>query len=173
LREQHGAQVRGFGDMTVEEVATLTGLSSEDAALAKQRDFDEPFVFDGVPDMRFLQAIEDAGLNWTQGRIFHIMGKHDKGMAVETLMALYVCKFGEVASIGLGDSLNDLPMLQAVDQPVLIRHGDGSFDSRVEMAGLLKSQGAGPQGWNDALLQLLSTESGVPAQPKTGEESAR
>jgi len=156
LRERLGASVRGFADMTVEEVAELTGLSCDDAILSKQRDFDEPFVFDGVPDARFLQAIEDAGLHWTQGRVFHIMGKHDKGLAVKTLKTLYEREYGEIYSIGLGDSLNDLPLLQAVDRPVLIRHEDGSFDSRIAIAGLMKTQSPGPQGWNEAVLKLLS-----------------
>lgn len=156
LRERLGASVRGFADMTAEEVAKLTGLSCDDAILSKQRDFDEPFVFEGAPDARFLQAIEDAGLHWTQGRVFHIMGKHDKGLAVKTLKALYQREHGEISSIGLGDSLNDLPLLQAVDRPVLIRHEDGSFDSRIAIAGLMKTQSPGPQGWNEAVLQLLS-----------------
>jgi glycerate 2-kinase len=163
LRERLGARVRGFADMTAEEVAELTGLACDDAILAKQRDFDEPFVFEGAPDARFLQAIEDTGLHWTQGRIFHIMGTHDKGLAVKTLKALYQQEHGAISCIGLGDSLNDLPMLRAADRPVLIRHEDGSFDSRIAMAGLVKTQSPGPQGWNEAVLQLLSVAN-------TGEE---
>lgn len=163
LRERLGASVRGFGDMVAEEVAELTGLTLDGAALAKQRDFDEPFVFDGAPDAGFLRAIEDAGLRWTQGRIFHIMGTHDKGLAVKTLESLYRDEYGEITSIGLGDSLNDLPLLQSVDHPVLIRHEDGSFDDRIAMAGLMKTQGAGPRGWNEAVLQLLAGEEDAPA----------
>ncbi|HEY6094704.1 MAG TPA: HAD-IIB family hydrolase [Gallionellaceae bacterium] len=156
LRERHEARVRGFADMTVMEVAELMGLSLDDSALARQRDFDEPFVFDGAPDMQFLQAIEDAGLGWTQGRIFHIMGRHDKGRAVRLLKELYEREFGAIVSIGLGDSLNDLPMLESVDQPVLVRHSDGGFDQRVVVAGLRKTQFSGPRGWNEAMLDLLS-----------------
>ncbi|GAO37289.1 hypothetical protein SCT_2708 [Sulfuricella sp. T08] len=156
LREQLGAQVRGFADMTAEEVAKLTGLSCDEATLAKQRDFDEPFVFDGSPDEGFLQAIEDAGLHWTQGRIFHILGNHDKGHALQILKNLYEQEYGEISSIGLGDGLNDLPLLRAVDRPVLVRHKDGCFDPRIAMAGLVKTQKPGPQGWNEAVLQLLS-----------------
>src|SRR6185436_21168006 len=39
--------VRGFHDMTTEEVARETGLSVEMAALAKEREFDEPFRLEG------------------------------------------------------------------------------------------------------------------------------
>ncbi|MDD5405152.1 MAG: HAD-IIB family hydrolase, partial [Sulfuricella sp.] len=162
LRERLAARVRGFGDMTVEEVAELTGLSRDDAMLARQRDFDEPFIFDGAPDERFLQAIEDAGLRWTEGRLFHIMGNHDKGRAVERLKTLYAREHGAITSIGLGDSLNDLPMLQAVDRPVLIRHEDGRFDSRIALTGLVKTQSPGPAGWNEAVLQLLRSSDESP-----------
>ncbi|HXU93908.1 MAG TPA: HAD-IIB family hydrolase [Gallionella sp.] len=156
LRERLGAKVRGFGDMTDEEVAGLTGLTLGEAELAKRRDFDEPFVFDGPTDESFLKAIEADGLHWTRGRLFHILGDHDKGRAVSLLMSLYRREHGEAASIGLGDSLNDLPMLQAVDRPVLLRRSDGSFDEHVDLPGLLKTHLPGPLGWNDAVLQLLA-----------------
>ena len=161
LREQLGIKVRGFADMTAEEIAALTGLSRDEAVLAGQRDFDEPFVFEGAPDEHFLQAIEADGLRWTQGRIFHIMGRHDKGRAVSLLKSLYKKQFGAVVSIGLGDSLNDLQMLQAVDRPVLVRHEDGSHDTRIAVAGLLKTRLPGPAGWNEAVLQLLAAGQGA------------
>jgi len=156
LREKLNARVRGFADMTVAEVAALTGLSENDAVLARQRDFDEAFVFKGEPDEKFLRAIEEADLSWTQGRIFHIMGNHDKGRAVDLLMTLYRKQYGGVTSIALGDSLNDLPMLMAVDKPVLVRHRDGSYDKRIAIIDLIQTQLPGPAGWNEAVQQLLT-----------------
>ena len=83
LRDRLDIAVRGFGDMSLEEVASLTGLTRNGAELAKKRDFSEPFVFVNGPDERFLQAIEGERLRWTQGQFFHIMGNHHKGKAVE------------------------------------------------------------------------------------------
>lgn len=156
LREQSGAKVRGFADMSVAEVAALTGLAVEQASLARQRDFDEAFVFDDGTDENFLRAIESAGLHWTQGRIFHLTGNHDKGRAVEILLSLYRRQFGTVASVGLGDSLNDLAMLRAVDRAVLVRHADDSFDTRMDLPGMVRTRLAGPAGWNETLLQMLA-----------------
>jgi len=158
LREQLYAKVRGFADMSVAEVAESTGLPEEEAALAKQRDFDEAFVFEGPINEDFLRAIETSGLHWTQGRIFHIMGDHDKGRAVKILIEHYQQKYGDITSIALGDSLNDLPMLNAVDRPVLVRHNDGGFDSRIEIHGLLKTRLPGPAGWNETVHKLLAEE---------------
>ncbi len=164
LREQLHAKVRGFGDMSVAQVAALTDLSEEEAALAKQRDFDEAFVFEGKPEEDFLRAIDASGLHWTQGKIFHIMGKHDKGRAVSILMSLYKQELGEIVSMALGDSLNDLPMLMAVDVPVLIKHNDGSFDPRIKVPNIFKTQLPGPSGWNETVLRFLAREpdKGVP-----------
>ena len=159
LRDQLHARVRGFADMSVAEVAALTGLNEAEAALARQRDFDEAFIFEDGPDEHFLHAIEAAGLRWTQGRIFHIMGNHDKGRAVKMLISLYRRQYGEVTSIGLGDSLNDLPMLLAVDRPVLVGHADGSHDSRIAIADMLQTRLPGPAGWNEALLKMLGQQS--------------
>jgi mannosyl-3-phosphoglycerate phosphatase family protein len=158
LRAAHPARVRGFGDMSAAEVAALTGLKEDEAARAQQRDFEEPFVFEGAADQSFLQAIEARQLHWTQGRIFHIMGEHDKGRAVRLLLDRFRAQHGEVTSIALGDGYNDLPMLATVDRAVLIRHNDGSFDPRIELPGLIKSELPGPAGWNATLLQLLAEE---------------
>jgi len=156
LRERLKIDVRGFGDMSVSEVMSLTGLGRDEARRAMMREYEEPFVFTGAPDERFLQAIEAEGLRWTQGRIFHIMGNYHKGRAVNILKGLYERARGAVTVIGLGDSLNDLPFLLAVDRPVLIRRPDGSHDPRITIPGLYRTAGIGPAGWNEAVLRELA-----------------
>jgi mannosyl-3-phosphoglycerate phosphatase family protein len=155
LRKRLGTAVRGFGDMNVNEIASLTGLTGDEASLAKMREYGEPFVFAGPTEERFLRAIEAKGLQWTQGRLFHIMGGHDKGTAVTMLRGLFERAFGSVELLGLGDSLNDLPLLRAVDHPVLIRKEDGSHDPRIDIPGLYRTTGIGPAGWNEAVLSAL------------------
>jgi mannosyl-3-phosphoglycerate phosphatase len=157
LRTKLGASVRGFGDMSVDEVQELTGLAREEAELAMHRDFDEPFIFAGKIDYRFLQAIEGRGLRWTRGRIFHIMGDHHKGRAVTMLSRLYEQHFGPITTIGIGDNLNDLPFLLTVDRPVLVQKLSDPPDEKVRIPGLVRTKGVGPQGWNEAVLQLLGT----------------
>lgn len=155
LRERLNIKVKGFGDMTEKDIAELTGLTVEEASLAKLRDFGEPFVFDGNPDESFLNAIEASGLNWTQGHFYHVMGDNDKGKAVSILKGLFEREHGEIHTIALGDGFNDLPMLKEVDQPVLIPKEDGSYDRRVTLPGMIKAKGIGPDGWNKVLMELL------------------
>ena len=155
LRAQERAAVKGFGDMTTEEVAALTGLALEEAALARMRDFGEPFVFEGAVDENFLKAIEHEGLHWTRGKFFHLMGDHDKGKAIRLLKQWFEREHGIIDTIGLGDALNDLSLLREVDRPVLVQKEDGTYDRGVELPRLIRAQGIGPLGWNRAVRELV------------------
>lgn len=150
-----GVTVRGFGDMTDREVARLTGLGIEEAALARRRDYDEPFVVTSGEAAPLLDAIEARGLRWTRGGLlYHIMGRHDKGQAVRLLKGHFERAFGAVETIGLGDGRNDLELLAEVDRPVLVRRRDGTYEP-MEVEGLVRTEGAGPAGWNEAVGGIL------------------
>ena len=47
LKGLFGERIRGFSEMGVNEIADLTGLSRNEAELAKKREYTEPFVFTG------------------------------------------------------------------------------------------------------------------------------
>ena len=81
-----------------------------------------------------------------------MMGNCHKGRAVEILQKLYKRQHNSVTTIGLGDSLNDLPFLLAVDRPVLIRKENGSYDPRIVIPWIRWTNGIGPEGWNEAVL---------------------
>jgi mannosyl-3-phosphoglycerate phosphatase len=148
-------KLSGFGDWSAEEVAKDTGLSLEEAKMAKKREYDEAFVFEGDEE-GLKEAIKNASLNWTKGgRYWHIMGDNDKGKAVNILSNYYKRSNPDLKTVGLGDSLNDLPMLQAVDIPILVQKKDGSYDTRVNVNGLIKAKKIGPAGWNEEILRLL------------------
>jgi mannosyl-3-phosphoglycerate phosphatase len=149
-----GFPLQGFGDMTAAEVAELTGLSEKEAVLAKKRHFDETFIFDGdVQKLR--ESIRETWLTITQGRLFHLTGENDKGKAVEIVQSLYARAHGDIVSIVLGDSPTDIPMLARADYPVLVRKDDGTYDERVQVPGLMRAQGIGPEGWNTAVREIL------------------
>lgn len=157
IRSSLGINVRGFGEMTPEDIAELSGLSIEEAALAQVRDFGEPFIFEEGETRKeeFLAAIEKKGLHWTRGRFHHILGDNDKGRAVGILSGLFRRRFGPLRTIGLGDGLNDLPMLRAVDVPVLVRKPEGGYEPEIDVPGLVRTSKPGPAGWREAVEELL------------------
>jgi len=149
-----GFMLRGFGDMSPEEVSGLTRLTVEEAVLAKNRDFDEAFIFKGDTD-ELRRAITNKGLHLTEGRLFHLIGDNDKGKAVEILKELFIKKYGDAVFIALGDSLTDESMLAMVEYPVLIPKEDSSYDERLSVPNIIKAECPGPEGWNQAVLSLI------------------
>jgi mannosyl-3-phosphoglycerate phosphatase len=157
VREGGNFHFRGFGDMTAEEVARESDLDIEAAKLAKQREYSETVKFDvtGEEVDKALGKIRESGLNWTHGgRFYDVMGDNDKGKAVAILGDLYRKLWGQIETIGLGDSLNDLPMLSAVDIPILVQKRDYTWEN-VNLPRLRKVEGIGPEGWSRAIEEMF------------------
>ena len=156
-----GVAVRGFNDMTPEEVALECNLSITEARLAQQREFDEPFHLlkqEAEAERRLCKAIEESGYHCTRGsRFFHILRKSDKGKAVNLLISFYRKLKSSLITISLGDSLNDLPMLRETDSAVLVQKSNGGYDEEVlrEMPDITRAPAPGPQGWAYALSHFL------------------
>jgi mannosyl-3-phosphoglycerate phosphatase len=105
-----------------------------------------------------LSALEEKGLRVTRGdRFFHLTANHNKGIAVKILLNLYREADPAVLSVGLGNSANDVPLLKEMDHAVVIRNPDGSWDPQAvtEIPWAQKSQGIGPEGWNESVLKVL------------------
>lgn len=158
-----GYRLRGMGDCSIEEIVRLTGLSPAEARLAAQREYDEPFIVEGqgIEWRGLVGAAQARGLQCTRGgRFHHLMGANDKGLATRKLMDYYRRvaqeEEGVLVTIGIGDSLNDLPMLAAVDYPILVQKPDRSYDPDVQFPHLIRAAGVGPVGWNRSLLDLLT-----------------
>jgi len=160
IRVEVGVSFKGFGDMSVEEVAVLTGLDRESARRAKEREYDETVNLEGTPEEieRVLNAIKQAGLNYDHGgRYYGVMGPNDKGKATTILIDLFRKKLGQVETVGLGDSLNDLPMLSVVDVPILVQKWDYTWEN-INLPRLYKVRGVGPEGWNKAVKEIIKIE---------------
>ncbi|MBI4891466.1 MAG: HAD-IIB family hydrolase [Acidobacteria bacterium] len=153
--EECGCRVLGFQAMTPDVVASECGMQREDALLAKQREYDEPFVvLDEGKDEVLKAAIVRRGRKWTRGgRFWHILGENDKATAALALIALYRRQWHEVQTIGLGDGLNDVPFLLRVDHPVLIRSSRVQELQAAVPQGFVTTQ-PGPAGWNEAVLRF-------------------
>ena len=150
-------KIRGFGDLTAEETARVCGFSLAQASLAKKRDYDEPFI---LKDKKLEPEIEKAArslrLKVTRGsRFYHLLGANDKGKAVSLLVDICRQTGNQFITIGLGDSLNDLPMLEAVDCPVLVQKPDGSYDPAVKLRNLSYAPAPGPEGFRISVLRLI------------------
>jgi len=150
-------RVRGFHEMTAAEISFMCDLPLEQAALAKLREYDEPFrVLDIERVGQLLHGIEQQGLRWTKGgRFWHITGENDKAIAVASLQHLFERAYGPLQTIGLGDAANDASFLKLVKVPVLVRSRGSAKLKAAVSRGILTEQ-PGPAGWNEAVLKMVA-----------------
>ncbi|MFH1079782.1 MAG: HAD-IIB family hydrolase [Pseudomonadota bacterium] len=151
-------KIKGFGDCSVQEIADMTGLPYEKARLAKEREFTEPFLLGdekNIDELNYL-ASKDKIKIARGGMFYHFMGiRQDKGEAVKLMKSIFRRSIaGVVRFVGIGDSANDIPMLENVDIPVLIPHADGRFE-QVDLPNLTRACSSGSKGWNGVVEDIL------------------
>lgn len=160
IRKETGFKIKGFGDMTVLEIARDANLSVEMAELAKKKEYNESFIFDEPKEKEniLFEKIREKGFNIIHGgRYYNIHGKDtDKGKAVKVLTKLFKKEYGEVMTIGIGDSANDIPMLKAVDKRAVVKNKKGGW---LDISDAYKAKDEGPRGWAEFVeLVVVSSE---------------
>jgi predicted mannosyl-3-phosphoglycerate phosphatase (HAD superfamily) len=85
---------------------------------------------------------------------------------VAVLQSLYRRAIGNVLTVGLGDSGNDLTMLRAVELPVIVRNPAAGATAylRRQLPAARVSRLRGPAGWAEMVDHIL-TEQGVGRSP--------
>ncbi|MBN2370780.1 MAG: HAD-IIB family hydrolase [Vicinamibacteria bacterium] len=164
-----GLMLKGMTVMSLQEIQDLTGLSASQAMKAQRREYDEPFLAPADADVEALRrAAERRGLRVTRGgRFHHLTGPTDKGRALVELLAIYRAAGRFFTVVALGDSANDLSMLQAADRPIVVPRPSGAPDPELREA-LPYAEIAplpGPAGWNRAMVAVLDGE----RLPRAGE----
>lgn len=179
IARETGTTVRGFHQMTDQDVARETGLSVREAHMARQRETGEPFQFrDSTPAAirTFCRRAHQRGFSVMRGgRFWHFSGGCDKGLALSVLIGFFRTAWQtRIVTIALGDSGNDLPMFRLVDCPILMPKPDGSFIKEITdvMPQIERANAPGPEGWAAAVLSALeppkkpSSARGVGARQK-------
>jgi len=160
IRRETGIPIKGFSDLTVEEISSLSGLSLKEAGFAKEREYDEPFLIEGgereVETVK--KKIKEKKLNYVwSGRFHHILGNSNKGRAVGILRLFFEKEFHSISTVGIGNSGNDLPMLLSVDYPIFLRENPNPLpETLLPIERLTVVDGIGPQSWNRVILSLVN-----------------
>jgi mannosyl-3-phosphoglycerate phosphatase len=164
VEEAVNTPLRGFGDLSVEDIMHATGLSRTEALRAKLREYDEPFLFKGPVALQneVVRQIGARGLRcvYSEG-LFHVTGANDVARAGDILLAAYRRKWsgeegqGSFETVAIGETLHDLPLMSHVDRVVLLQRPDGSYDDQAHGPGLIRAPGIGCAGWRQAVADLL------------------
>jgi mannosyl-3-phosphoglycerate phosphatase len=159
IAREAGARLVGFSALDPEELARLTGLRPDEVLQARLREYDEPFLLEEGDLARVATAAAHRRLRLSRGgRFLHLTGATDKGRALRVLLGLLAADGRSFHTVGLGDAPNDLPLLQAVDEPILVPRPDGQVHDRLREAlpGAAAAPAPGPAGWGAAVLAVLA-----------------
>lgn len=143
-------------------IMRMTGLPRALAVEANRREYSEPVKWLGGEDAReaFLARLQEAGASVLQGgRFLAVSGDCDKGRALCWLRDLYRQCGGGAHDLAIGDSGNDVAMLEAAGTALLVRSPVHDFPSLQRPEGVWKSNGYGPSGWAEGVARWLE-ESG-------------
>jgi mannosyl-3-phosphoglycerate phosphatase len=104
--QQLRVDVRGFADMSIEEVARECGLSLLAARLAKLREYSEPFRLPQAhpaAEARLVRALASSGINCLRrGAFLNAVSVDGPAAAVSVLTTLYRSAFGAILTTATG-----------------------------------------------------------------------
>ncbi|MCG6659389.1 HAD-IIB family hydrolase [Halomonas campisalis] len=149
-RQRLGADFTLMSEIALEELSVVAGLEEGEARLARMREGSEPLLWHG--DDAQLEALREGlagdGLSLLRGeRFWHVTGQADKGRAVDWLLSRFEALRGRRPhTLALGDGPNDVGMLEAVDQAVVIRNRHGLTVEPAQPA-LYRTVATGAAGW--------------------------
>ena len=148
----------GASQMSTSAFAAVTNLDEAQSGLALERYFSEPLIWHDSEQKlsEFASALALHGLHLLHGgRFVHVIGNRDKGRAMR-----WLCErcWGQadngVVTIALGDSDNDVAMLEASDYPIVIR-SPVHPPPPIKHVSVRISNHIGPAGWTEMLFGVL------------------
>jgi mannosyl-3-phosphoglycerate phosphatase family protein len=158
IKQQHQFKYNGFSDMTVSQIASLTQLSSTEAQAANERDFSEPIQWLDTQSRlsKFNQLLEPHQLQLQAGgRFYHISGQYNKGAAMQWLVDHWNFRRDRAKTIiALGDSMNDVSMLNRSDYAIVIKNKGRHIDAQGKIKTIYSSL-PGTSGWVETLAPLI------------------
>ena len=171
IRKKHNINFKGVADISIEELSNLASMPIEQARRMAQRNYGETILQIQKEDVaRFIKCTQEAGMKVIHGgRFFDVTIGTDKGIAVGILKKLFNRKFhNDVIYFGIGDSTNDIPMLNLMDVSILVQRPDSSWldykgtkmkngvnSNNNSNNNILKVNGIGPHGWENAIQKII------------------
>jgi mannosyl-3-phosphoglycerate phosphatase len=171
IRRKHDINFKGVADLSIEEICKLVSVSKEQARRMAKRNYGETILQIQNEDLsRFIEYVKAEGMQVIfGGRFFDVTIGTDKGLAVDLLKRLFNNRFhNEVTFFGIGDSSNDVPMLNLMDVPILVQRTNRSWLNYEEMKmknerggvgidtnEIIRIKGIGPKGWENAIHKVI------------------
>lgn len=163
LKPQFGMDFTSFADAGIDGIIAMTGLDVHAAARAAHRQYNEAIAWHGSPARQklFIAALQQAGGHVLQGgRFLHVSGACDKGRALQWLLQQYQHFYPQKnwQTLAIGDSDNDIAMLQQADMALLIPSPVHGLPQLTKRSDTFIAPHTGPRGWAAGVQEILDSK---------------
>jgi len=160
IRARYKGKFITFAETGLDDIVKMTGLNKAQASKAAQRQYGEPISWQGncLDKRDFIKDLEQLGAKVLEGgRFLHVSGECDKGIALLWLTNIYQNQEPkkEFTTLALGDSGNDIAMLESADYAVLIRSPVHELPNLRRDKGLFVATSTGPKGWSEGIINTI------------------
>ena len=146
-------------DMSSIEQMKILGLNKKYLPFALNREYSMPLVFDGSKELvnKFTVLLKKIGMKLHEGgRIYNICDDCSKGKAMITLIEKLKNEFDfNSHTIVIGDSPNDISMLNVSDQPCIIPLPNKKNLCLLKDKKIIRATQTAPQGWEEVVRASL------------------
>lgn len=163
LKPEYGKDFTSFADAGIDGIIAMTGLDVHAAARAAHREYSEAIAWHGSPLRRqlFIETLQQAGAKILKGgRFLNVSGDCDKGQALCWLAQQYQSFYPDKhwQTLAIGDSDNDIAMLQQADLALLIPSPVHGLPDLAKRNNMFVAPHTGPRGWATGVRQILNRE---------------
>ena len=152
-----------FRELSDIKLQKIMGLEHKRIEEAKNRLFSEPLYWNDTDQNLnlFKKKVKPlAGLINIGGRFIHITDGYDKGVAIKQFLKLMKVnnKNEPFISVSLGDSHNDISMLELTDYSCIIKSKKKKNLYLKKKNNLYNSKSIAPLGWRESIKYILNKE---------------
>ena len=157
------SNIRFLDSMDIKEVKRILGLPMDEIQFATDRKFSRLFLFNGrdsiLKNLK-IQAMEnDLSIN-KGGRVYSISDNFTKADAFKFVKKKIKKKYPHSSFIGLGDSENDLMLLESVDYACIVKNKNKKLNLNKKTNFIFRSKYEAPFGWREIIKKVMKLKIG-------------
>ncbi len=149
-----------FSDLKDEFLSKVTNLKEKDLLRSKKRFYSDPIYWNDSKEKLnlFFKELSSSGFDASMGgRFIHVSSDCNKGTAVSKFLKLSPFN-SQQKTISLGDSNNDVSMLELTDYSCIIKSPVNKKILLKKKTNIYHSRMLAPDGWKESLDHIFQKE---------------
>ena len=145
-------------DMNASKQSKVLGLNGEQLTSALNRLYSIPLIFNGPIEIKneLISIFNDLDIKLHEGgRVINICDNCSKGDAMKIILKKMEDIKKKYHSIVIGDSPNDISMLDLSNQPCVVPLPDQENLKKLKLKKVIRANQVAPDGWKEVVLKSL------------------